>query len=70
MFDVPETTGDPIRAELGIKPDQPLVVYTGTFGLMNNVSYLVDVAVEARKIAPDIHFLMIGAGAEFEKVTG
>jgi glycosyltransferase involved in cell wall biosynthesis len=68
LFDVPESTGDPIRHKLGLTPRQPLIVYTGTFGLMNNVGFMVDVAAEMRRIAPEIRFLLVGAGGAFEKV--
>lgn len=69
LFDVPEITGEPIREQLGLAPKQPLIVYAGTFGLLNNVGFMVDIAVEMRAIAPDIRFLLIGSGAQFEQVT-
>lgn len=69
IFDVPPETGQPVRDELGLRDGQPLVVYTGTFGLMNNVGFLVDVAQTMQTLNPDVHFLLIGAGAEFESVT-
>ncbi len=68
LFDVPESTGAPIRERLGITADQALIVYTGTFGIMNNVGFLVDIAKHMQTIAPDVRFLMIGSGGEFEKV--
>lgn len=67
-FALPPGSGAPIREKLGLTPDQPLVVYTGTFGLINNVGWLVDVAAALRQRAPDVHFLLIGSGAEWEKV--
>lgn len=69
LFDVPPETGDPIRARLALAPGQPLVVYTGSFGLLNDVGYLVKVAAEMRSIAPDVRFLLMGTGAEYEKVS-
>ncbi len=68
IFAVPADVGQAKRAELGISPNQPLVVYTGSFGLMNNVGYLVDVAYHMRKKWPEVHFLLIGKGAEFDNV--
>ncbi len=68
LFDVPPETGDPIRQRLGITPDQPLIVYTGTFGIMNNVGFLVEIAALMRDIDADITFLLIGSGGEFEKI--
>src|SRR5690606_28820107 len=60
LFDVPASQGDTIRARLKLAPGQPLVVYTGTFGLINGVNYLVDLAAAMQPIAPDVHFLLIG----------
>lgn len=70
MFDVPASRGEAIRRRLpGLAPDQPLIVYTGTFGLINGVGYLVDVAAAMRSVAPEVRFLLVGGGAEREKVT-
>ena len=64
LFDVPVERGQPIRSQLGLAPDQPLILYAGTFGLINGVGYLVDVAAAAHEIAPDMRFLLVGGGAE------
>lgn len=69
LFDIPESAGASIREGLGLRAGQPLIVYTGTFGLMNDVGFLVKVAYAAQEIAPDLHFLLIGSGAQFELVT-
>lgn len=69
LFDVPPEHGYPIRASLKLAPEQPLIVYTGTFGLINGVEYLVDVAAAMRTLAPDAHFLLVGDGARREIVT-
>ncbi len=69
VFDVPPERGSAIRTRLGLSPNQPLIVYTGTFGLINGVGYLVDLAAVMRKIAPEIRFLLVGKGAEVPKVT-
>lgn len=68
LFDVPPERGNPVRAQLGLAPDQPLIVYTGMFGLINGLTYLVDIAAHARTIAPDVRFLLVGDGAERERV--
>lgn len=65
-FDLPPGAGDPIRAQLGLAPGQPLVIYTGTFGLINHVGWLVDVAAVLRDTS-DTRFLLVGSGAEWEK---
>lgn len=48
--------------------DSPLLVYTGTFGKINGVSYMVDLAQELKKINSNIKILLVGGGAEKERV--
>ena len=48
--------------------ERPLIVYTGTFGKLNGVDYMVGLAKELNYIAPDIRILLIGDGSEFDKV--
>jgi len=48
--------------------NSPLLVYTGTFGQVNGVGYLVDLAVELKAIRSDIKILLVGDGQEREKV--
>ncbi|MGC9357532.1 MAG: glycosyltransferase family 4 protein, partial [Anaerolineae bacterium] len=69
LFNVPAENGRWVREKLGLESEQPLIVYTGAFGLINGVGYLVDVAAAMRDIAPDVSFLLVGRGAEVEKVT-
>jgi glycosyltransferase involved in cell wall biosynthesis len=69
LFDVPSERGDVIRERLGLSPEQPLIVYTGTFGLINGVDYLVELAAAMREIAPEARFLLVGKGAEVPEVT-
>lgn len=47
---------------------RPLVVYTGTFGLVNGVQYLVEVAAEARKLDAEIRFLLVGDGRKLDTI--
>ncbi|HRE46500.1 MAG TPA: glycosyltransferase family 4 protein [Aggregatilineales bacterium] len=69
LFDIPPERGESIREQLGLRPDQPLIVYSGAFGVINGVDYWVRVAAELRQSDPDIHILLVGMGAEVEKVT-
>jgi glycosyltransferase involved in cell wall biosynthesis len=62
-FDVPAATGDEIRAELGLRPEAPLIAYAGAFGAVNGVEWLADVAAELRPLRPDARFLVVGRGA-------
>lgn len=48
--------------------NRPLVTYAGTFGLVNNVEYLVDVADCMQNIDPIVAFLLVGSGAQKESV--
>ena len=47
----------------------PIVMYAGTLGRINGVSYLVDIAAEVRDLAPDVRFVIAGDGAERERVV-
>lgn len=68
-FAVPESSSGPIRAKLGLKPEHKLIIYTGTFGVANGVSYLVELAYEMSRISSNVRFLLVGGGAEKEKIT-
>lgn len=43
-------------------------LYAGTFGLINGVDYLVDLAVELKEKAPNFKIVAIGQGYEWAKV--
>ncbi|MBI9107219.1 MAG: glycosyltransferase family 4 protein [Spirochaetales bacterium] len=49
--------------------DNPLITYVGTFGLINGVSYLVDIASELLLINPAIKILLVGDGKEKNLVS-
>jgi glycosyltransferase involved in cell wall biosynthesis len=70
LFDVPAERGRAIRARLPLQDaDKPLIVYAGTFGRINGVDYLVEIAAHLREIAPDIRLLLVGSGAERSAVA-
>ena len=48
--------------------DNPLLVYTGTFGRVNGVAYMVKLAVELKKINSKVKILLVGDGAEKQEV--
>ena len=48
--------------------DKPLLVYTGTFGKVNGVDYMVDLAVALLKRASDVQILLVGDGAERDRI--
>jgi glycosyltransferase involved in cell wall biosynthesis len=68
-FDVPTSRGEQVRQQLGLTPCQPLVIYAGTFGLINGVGYIVDAAATALTIASEVRFLLVGTGLERTKIT-
>jgi glycosyltransferase involved in cell wall biosynthesis len=56
------------RAEREWLGDKPLLVYTGTFGPTNGVGYMVGLAKELNALNSDIRILLVGDGAERNKV--
>lgn len=52
------------RAERDWLGSGPLLIYAGTFGKVNNVGYLVDIAVELEKSGSSVQILCVGDGAE------
>jgi glycosyltransferase involved in cell wall biosynthesis len=48
--------------------DRPLVLYAGSLGRINGVDYLARLAAAAQRLDPEVRFLVVGTGAELEKV--
>lgn len=57
-----------VRARFAWLGERPLVVYVGTFGSVNGVGYLVEVAARTAELDPDVRFLLVGEGKEFQAV--
>lgn len=68
LFDVPSRRGQEFRAARPWLGDGPLVLYAGTLGYANGVSYLVRIARECREAAPEVRFLALGDGAEADAI--
>ena len=68
LFDTSEEAGLAFRRRYPWLQDCPMVLYGGTFGFMNGVSYLPKLAAEVKPIAPDIRFVAVGGGAEKDLV--
>jgi len=69
LFDVPITVGEEYKlTKLPFLHGRKLVVYTGTFGLINNVGYLPELALATNEIDNSICFLAIGDGMEKKTV--
>jgi len=69
IFDVPIERGLKFRSSRLWLQDRPLIIYTGTFGRINGVGYMVALAKELLKIAPDIRILLIGGGYDLLSIT-
>lgn len=48
--------------------NRPLVLYCGTFGTINDLRYLVEVAAEAQTMNSDLRFLVVGSGGEERQI--
>ena len=68
LFDIPPARGKAFREQYAI-PDGPLVVYTGAFGKVNEITYLVRLANEISARGEPVSFLLMGAGKEKETVV-
>jgi len=65
LFDVDKSVGFRyLKTKLNFVNGRKLIVYTGTFGLINKVGYIVGLAKAAQKIDPNLCFLAIGDGME------
>lgn len=67
-FQYDEVSSKEFRRDNSWLQDKPLLVYTGTFGRINGVVYLVNIAVHLKKIAPDLRILLVGHGMEYQLV--
>jgi glycosyltransferase involved in cell wall biosynthesis len=61
-------TGDNFRLKRGWPKETPLLVYTGAFGMINGISYLVDIAEQLLLLNSNARILLIGSGKEFDLV--
>ncbi|MUK92238.1 glycosyltransferase [Aliivibrio fischeri] len=69
LFNVPKNIGERyIYEKIPYLNGRKLVVYTGTFGLINNVGYLPKLARAVKEIDGNICFIAIGDGMEKESV--
>ncbi len=64
LFDVPAADGQAFRSRFEWLQDRPLVVYTGSFGLLNGVDYLARLAAAVKRLAPEVRFLALGGGKQ------
>ncbi|WP_392343443.1 glycosyltransferase family 4 protein [uncultured Shewanella sp.] len=69
LFDVSKAVGlHYLTTKLDFVSQRKLVTYTGTFGLINKVGYIVELAKAAQIHAPELCFVAIGDGMEKEQI--
>lgn len=68
LFDIPPEAGQIFRTIYPQFANRPLVLYAGSFGFVNNLSYFIRLAGHTYKLDPQITFLMIGDGSEAEQL--
>ena len=64
LFGIDPMEGERFKKRYSWANGRKLAVYTGTFGKVNNLAYLVDVACFAKELDPSLCFVLIGDGAE------
>lgn len=64
LFRGNEAEGLKFRDGLNLSREIALVLYAGTFGAVNGVSYLAHMAHAAKELMLPLHFLAVGDGAE------
>lgn len=65
----PSTDFGSIRKELGIE-QKFLVCYVGTMGWAHGLETLIETAAQLYSQSPSVHFLLIGEGADKERIKG
>lgn len=70
LFDVDKSVGrNYLNTKLSFVNGRKLITYTGTFGLINKVGYIVELAKAAQKLDPNLCFVAIGDGMEKQQVV-
>lgn len=62
FFSSSTNDGTWVRQMLSLDADNPLVIYAGSYGLLNNVEYLIYIAEETKVSFPQLKFLIVGQG--------
>lgn len=63
------TAGQDFRDSRPWLGSRPLLIYAGTFGKINGVAYMVQLAVALSEMGSDLRILLVGEGAEKEVVV-
>ncbi len=68
FFDLGPEPGRQLRAKYQWLGERPLVIYTGTIGIINGVDYLARLAGAVWEMDPEIRIVVIGEGQGEEKM--
>jgi len=68
LFSVDNSEGLKFREKNSWIGTSPLIIYCGTLGKVNGLSFMVDIASHSKEINPDLKFLIIGEGREKKMV--
>ena len=68
LFSASEQEVKKLRSDHPWLGHSPLILYAGTLGQINGVSYFARLAAEVKKLNPDVRFLAIGDGREWDPV--
>lgn len=68
LFKGHEDGGKRIRSINNWLNQRPLIIYTGAFGKVNGVDYMVRLAAATKLLDPEIRFAVIGSGSEERKI--
>lgn len=68
LFEVQSNDFESFKSHNTWLPEGDLIIYTGTFGIVNDVGVAVDLAKELKNRQSNINILLIGDGLEFDKV--
>lgn len=68
FFSTDNKKGQEFRSKYDWLKDRPLVVYTGTLGHINGVGYLAKLAAKVMGLNPEVRFVIVGDGVEFDKI--
>ncbi|MGY1834622.1 glycosyltransferase family 4 protein [Blastococcus sp. SYSU DS0510] len=66
LFGQPSAADEALLLEYPWAAKRPIVLYAGTFGRVNGVSYLVDMASRLAVVMPEVAVVLVGGGADFE----
>lgn len=69
LFEVDESEYQNFLVQNEWLPKGKVLIYTGTFGLVNNIISTIDFAVELKRRGSDISIMLIGDGIQFDSVV-